>query len=201
MPNYCQNDLEISGHPILMEEFMKSYTNDGHFDFAKITPMPSDEELQDMGINSYSWAIENWGQKWYVDKADWEDWDNTYYRATFDTAWSPCIPVIKKLIDLCPGLDFTFSYSEPGCAFLGWIYASDGEIYEEVEVSYSDDPADYWYHMFDKEYECFEWLSDRLEEMHDDNEITDEVFQELQSSFINDSLEIMIGKFLQHNIL
>jgi len=201
MPNYCSNTLEISGHPFLMKEFMGAYTNEGHFDFAKIKPMPSDEELLDMGTNSYDWSIENWGQKWYIDRADWEDWDDSFYRASFDTAWAPCTPVILKLIELCPGLDFTFEYYEPGCAFLGWIYASDGEIYENVEISYSEEPEAYWYHMFDKEYESYEWLGDALDEAHNYENITDEVYQELQDSLENDNLELMIEKFVRYDIL
>jgi hypothetical protein len=201
MANICSNELVISGHPFLMEEFMKAYTRDGHFDFKNIIPMPSDEELIDMGTNSYDWAIENWGQKWYIDQADWEDWDDTCYRAYFDTAWAPCTPVILKLIELCPGLDFTFEYYEPGCAFLGWIYASDGEVYENVEISYYDDPEAYWYHMFDKEYESYDWLGDALDEAHSCENITDEIYQELQNSLEHDNLELMVEKFVQHDIL
>lgn len=201
MANNCANVLEISGHPFLIKEFINAYTRDGHFDFERIIPMPSNEELRDMGTNSYDWSIENWGQKWYIDQADWEDWGDTYYRAFFDTAWAPCTPVILKLIELCPGLDFTFEYNEPGCAFLGWIYASDGEIYENVEISYSDDPEAYWYHMFDKEYETCDWLEDALDDAHNDEEITDEVYQELQDSLANDNLESMIEKFMRYDIL
>lgn len=201
MPNYCSNTLEISGHPFLMKEFMNAYTNEGHFDFAKITPMPSEEELLNMGTNSYDWSIENWGQKWYIDRADWEDWDDTFYRAAFDTAWGPCTPVILKLIELCPGFDFTFEYYEPGCAFLGWIYASDGEVYDDYEISYNEEPEAYWYHMFDKEYESYEWLEDTLEEAHDCEDITDEQYQELHDSFENDNLELMIEKFVRYDIL
>jgi hypothetical protein len=180
---------------------MGAYTNEGHFDFAKITPMPSEEELLSMGTNSYNWAIENWGQKWYIDEADWEDWGDSFYRAVFDTAWAPCIPVILKLIELCPGLDFTFKYHEPGCAFLGWIYASGGEVYDDYEISYSESPEAYWYHMFDKEYESYEWFDDILEEAHDCENITDEQYQELQDSLENDNLELVIEKFVRYDIL
>lgn len=203
MANNCSNELEISGHPFLMKEFMKAYTRDGHFDFKNIIPMPSSEELQDMGTNSYDWSIENWGQKWYIDQADWEDWDDTYYRADFDTAWAPCTPVILKLIELCPGLDFTFKYYEPGCAFLGWIYASDGEIYEDVEICYSSEPEAYWYHMFDKGYENFEWLYDLIEDQHDSDELTDEAYQELKDLLDDNTanLETIVEKFLEYDIL
>ena len=201
MPNYCQNDLEVSGHPFLIKEFMNSYTRDGHFDFAKITPMPSEDELIAMRTNSYDWAIENWGQKWYIDEAEWEDLDDNYYRVYFDTAWAPCIPIVTKLIKLCPGLDFKFEYVESGCAFLGWIYASNGEIIEECEFSHLDDPVTYWYHMFDKDYENIDWLSEYLDEKHEDKDITDEEYRELQDSIENDSLWLMVEKFVQHNIL
>lgn len=201
MANHCSNELEISGHPFLMKEFMDSYTNEGHFDFAKITPMPSDEELLEMGTNSYDWSIKNWGQKWYIDQADWEDWDDYSYSAIFDTAWGPCIPVILKLIELCPGLDFKFEYHESGCAFLGWIYASNGEIYEDFEISCSEDAEAYWYHMFDKEYESYIWLEDTLAQAYDCEDITNEIYQELQDSLENDNLELMIEKFIRYDIL
>jgi hypothetical protein len=202
MANNCLNELKISGHPFLMKEFMDSYTNEGHFDFAKITPMPSDEELLSMGTNSYNWAIENWGQKWYIDQADWEDWDDSFYSAVFDTAWGPCTPVILKLIELCPGLDFTFEYYEPGCAFLGWIYASGGEVYDDYEISYSESPEAYWYHMFDKEYESYDWLSEHVEDLFNDETITKAESDEVLQMIDDDTpLETLIARCIELEIL
>ena len=102
---------------------------------------------------------------------------------------------------MCPGLDFKFEYHESGCAFLGWIYASNGEIYEDFEISCNEDAEAYWYHMFDKEYESYEWLEDTLAQAYDCEDITNEIYQELQDSLENDNLELMIEKFIRYDIL
>ncbi len=200
MANNCINYLNITGHPFLIKEFMNAYTNEGHFDFAKISPMPSSEELIDIGTDSYNWSIENWGQKWYIDQADYEDYGDDFYSVIFDTAWNPCIPIILKLIELCPGLEFEYDYYESGMGFLGWIRTSDGDV-EDVEINVNEEPFAYWYHIFNKEYESYDWLYDIIDERHDINEITNEQYQELCSLLNSDNLEELVEKSIEYNIL
>ncbi len=60
----------------------------------------------------------------------------TYY--SFDTAWSPCSPLIRKLIQDHPELEFEYSFEEPGCEFKGEIVGNGGDIlldtYQECDT-------------------------------------------------------------------
>jgi len=71
----------------------------------------------------YEWCIEYWGTKSVA-------WDihinnNSIY---FDTAWTPCTPVIQKLAELYPGLEIEHSYFEPGVALAGVDTYKNGEL-------------------------------------------------------------------------
>jgi len=116
------------------------------FDFGKIIPYPEEYAKADDfareweerakkdktidwslrpqdGYNrgGYEWCIKNWGTKWnaaepYID--DFEDKTKGVY-IHFDTAWSPPIPIVDKLIELYPDLKFKLKYWEGGMGFKG----------------------------------------------------------------------------------
>lgn len=81
----------------------------------------------------YEWSIENWGTKWNAEDASLNQ--NTF---CFDTAWSPCSPVIRALAERFPEAHIRFQYSEPGWGFCGveeykngcLVYKLDGDYYE-----------------------------------------------------------------------
>lgn len=81
----------------------------------------------------YDWSIENWGTKWNAAEVSLHE-----KNFKFDTAWSPCSPVIKTLSKLFPDAHIRFQYSEPGWGFCGveeyWggykIYQLEGDYYE-----------------------------------------------------------------------
>lgn len=116
MPNHCNNQLTLANEQNLLSVLNPYLTfkgeDDYDFDFQKIIPM--DEELL-KGEDWYSWRVENWGTKW-------EGYDGRFsYDRTafsFETAWSPPIPVIKKLAELTGGT-FVLQYIEEGCDFCG----------------------------------------------------------------------------------
>lgn len=86
----------------------------------------------------YSWHCNKWGTKWNSANAfacDPEDIlteDLNEITIWFDTAWSPCIPIINSLIDMYPNLKFDYCFFEPGMMFGGRItYSSEGVYYIE----------------------------------------------------------------------
>lgn len=63
----------------------------------------------------YDWRIENWGTKWDAYDRTSEEWDSgntgtgTY---TFNTAWAPPIPVIRRLATIFLNITFTWKWAD-----------------------------------------------------------------------------------------
>jgi hypothetical protein len=85
----------------------------------------------------YDWAIRNWGSKWNFSEPhlisengnDLTDHPNDFASSliySFDTAWSPMIPVITRMGELFPQLRFVLDYAEPGCDFQGTYAMENG---------------------------------------------------------------------------
>lgn len=140
MPNHCQNKLTLeNGGDILnvlnpyLNKFMNLYKftdNCYEFDFQKIIPM--DKKLL-KGEDLYNWRVENWGTKWNGYDGRISEDGSAF---TFDTAWAPPIPIIKKLAKLT-GQTFVLQYIEEGMFFCGQYVASpdddSDEFYEDIE--------------------------------------------------------------------
>lgn len=158
-PNWCSNDISFYGEKSEVErlvEFVK--TDKSEFDFNTAIPYPEKwaeidaawnnafksgfpngnvtSAFSDMG--GYQWCIDNWGTKWNAYEPSRSDVEMyyggvsqvTYY---FDTAWSPPIPVIKKLGELFPKLTIYMHYQEEGMMFEGEVQISNGEVFSERE--------------------------------------------------------------------
>ena len=132
MPNWCQNEIRVSGSEDKVKEFMNFVKSDEqNFDFNSIVPMPKnifkgalgDKEKEKYGsLNWYDWSCDNWGTKWnacnvsveynpeYGDEVE-------YY---FNTAWSPPEQIFIKLRDKFK-LD-----KEDSELFISWFYREDG---------------------------------------------------------------------------
>jgi hypothetical protein len=71
----------------------------------------------------YEWCCDNWGTKWNsMGSAGASSVEHhksgisvAYY--SFDTAWSPCVPVIRALAERFPELHFSIHYKEEGMGF------------------------------------------------------------------------------------
>jgi hypothetical protein len=136
MPNHNNNQLTLaSGQDIL--NVLNPYLtltgdNDYTFDFQKIIPM--DEELC-KGEGWYDWCIQNWGTKWRGYDGRFND-DQTAF--SFCTAWSPPLPVIKKLAEIT-GQTFILGYIEEGMFFCGKYTAGrdfdHDEFYNDIKAA------------------------------------------------------------------
>lgn len=145
MPNYCENYLTIEGNTITLKkiiDFVKS--DETAFDFEKIVPMPDyiyrgvigDKEKELYGENNwYDWSNKNWGTKW--NSVDAEIWDNDIQ---FQTAWSPCDPVIAALAEKFPTMRFTYTFYEPGMCFCGKRVYENGEILFYYDGDFAENP-------------------------------------------------------------
>ena len=181
MANECMNYITIKGDKDLLQIFADSYLkkeDDGDYglDFNIIAPIPKDCE------NDYTFRIDNWGNKWDGTNGYVEVYDDEIY-IDVSTAWGPCDKITYKLISLCPALYFYHEYYESGDGFIGWIehHSDEGpDDYEDIFFDVSQDPYHYWFWMFEKEFETFDWLYDHLNWLAEDEEISKEVCETIQ---------------------
>jgi hypothetical protein len=87
--------------------------------------------------NWYSWSIENWGTKWNASEPFVATLCDDRITYTFNTAWSPPIPVIAALAEKFPKLKFSLKYYERGCAFKGYAKYAKGVVVEEGSGTYA----------------------------------------------------------------
>jgi len=98
------------------------------------------------GFNSggYEWCIENWGTKWgfcRVQEPELQSYGDdegtlTYH---FDTAWSPPLPLVKKMGELFPDLIFDLRYFEGLMQFNGIYRIENGQVTDERSGDYFGD--------------------------------------------------------------
>ena len=75
----------------------------------------------------YSWAIASWGTKWGICNPILEERPRSLLY-TFESAWSPVVPVVLKMSNLFPELTFSLKYWEEGCGFEGKVILKNGAI-------------------------------------------------------------------------
>ena len=130
MPNHCNNQLTLANGEDILNVLNPYLTDrgDGEYDFNFQKIIPMDESLLEEGEDWYSWRVENWGTKWegYYGRFNSDDFSSF----TFDTAWAPPLPVIKKLAELT-GETFILEYIEEGMFFCGKYTASPDESRDE----------------------------------------------------------------------
>ena len=120
MPNWCQNEVTVSGDEKKVKEFIKFVSSKkSKFDFNKIYPMPkelegtvsgsedlkSDEQKANSrkwtvefgADNWYRWSCDNWGTKWNACRTKIERVYDEEVTIVFETAWCTPSPIIKKL--------------------------------------------------------------------------------------------------------
>jgi len=121
MPNHCCNTLIIpeDAMPTILNNYIGE-DKDGEkiFDFERIVPIG---DVPDW----YKQRLEKWGTKW-----DGYDLNISESIIDFFTAWSPPVPIIKKLAELHKDFVFRLEYYETGIAFRGIATAQwqDGEV-------------------------------------------------------------------------
>ena len=149
MPNWCSNDLVITGKPKMLNKLLKQVTTTASeagdeatsFDFNKVIPRPAN-------VDWYSWSIENWGTKWnacdisFLSNGDWLDhyddstWESGEVTITFQTAWSPPVPVLTQLSKDNPSVKIVHKFYETGAGFYGTYEYKKGMITVEEQGNF-----------------------------------------------------------------
>lgn len=188
MPNWCENCLTVRGSKETLINFIKKHIpfkeddcQQCYLDLDSIIPEPQTPEECDRDFvilvgedrhlvaqedrawfDWYGWRCRYWDTKWNTSNGYLEDYLNCgYITLWFDTAWSPCVNPINKLIEMYPDLEFEYRYFEPGMFFCGSITKVNGQYNEfhsddeqeirKFTVEYHFLPEDYW-EEYDREW-------------------------------------------------
>jgi hypothetical protein len=162
MPNWCNNNIEISGPKSKLLK-LKAGAEKGEF-LNTLFPMPKSLEgttadgsknkelLAKTGFSDwYGWRTSNWSTKWDVDVYD----ESISFRhellgksdgpATlsfgFDSAWSPPIGAVATYLEDNEDVSIRLTYYEPGCDFMGVWEDFDDRCYT---CSDHDSKSDFW---------------------------------------------------------
>jgi Ferredoxin-like domain in Api92-like protein len=140
MPNWCMNDLRISGNADEILSFIEDNKTDGEFCFKTLVPEPEYKNSEEW----YDWRLSNWGTKWDVDgDVDVNKLDDGLYRLYFTTAWSPPIQWFETVIKSYPTLKFELHAGEPG---MNWnhVWQAQGGMSLLFHSSTFEDSASFW---------------------------------------------------------
>jgi len=114
MPNYCSNDIYISGDEAQIAQLTELLKTDEETIMERIIPTPEDLADEDW----YSWRLNNWGTKWeMVDLTS--EYEDDSIRLDYLTAWAPNTPFWETVSARFPELQMTHHYKEEGLCFVG----------------------------------------------------------------------------------
>ena len=158
MPNWCNNNVEISGPNKIIDQIEKivdeSKNTEGQGLLDWMVPMPKElRETQADGTERkdfikkyghsdwYGWANENWGTKWDI-SSEFYSVDRQYHnrvstiRFGFDSAWAPPLTAFADWLINNEECSLKCWYYEPGCDFAGeWDNHDDQCIEISKEAS------------------------------------------------------------------
>lgn len=145
MPNYCENKLVILGEKEQLDSFVSKHIKTTaydivYLDFNTIIPEPETKEecekeyivdnidtvhiqpsMNKPWFNWLNYRLAKWGTQWNSFDGILNRNSDRELTLLFETAWSPCIPIIDKLIEIYPELEFKYYYYEPGAVLAGGV--------------------------------------------------------------------------------
>ena len=150
MPNWCSNYLQIETKtPKQFTKLIQGITNDSEqpFDFNRIIPTPEElrntsapnkenpqEMIKKYGYSDwYDFRCARWGTKWNARDVELTLESPTSLSISFNTAWSPPLPIIEKIAKKYPFAEITLSYYEEGMGFAGEVSYYKGNLLYEQE--------------------------------------------------------------------
>lgn len=163
MPNWSYNHLKVSGKKDDLKKFVEkslvkiidensgkesiTFSINGTYPMPKElegtpspTKNPSKELIEKYGADDwYTWRLNNWGTKWDTHSVTYECFDTEFY-VDFDTAWSPPVLWLEKVMKDYPELIFDMDWMEESNAFCGRMICENGEVSvnDEGEPIFSD---------------------------------------------------------------
>jgi len=165
MPNWCDNQLSITGPNSVIDKIEKivkdddSHENNGLLNFFH--PMPKELEGTTSPSSSakkpqpmiegfdcwYDWRVHNWSTKWEV--CEFYGVDRQYHSEQsegestisfgFSSAWAPPINAYEKFLENNSDCSVRAFYYEGGCDFMGEWYDGVDDCYAPSDYKSTDD--------------------------------------------------------------
>lgn len=130
MPNWCSNEVVVTGPEEHIREFLSSISNEGKDPqwsiLENLYPPPGGEW-------NYSWCIDNWGSKWGDCHTFVTIYPNGTLLLSFDSAWGPCIEGFDYIAEEFPELGFSYIFWEMGMMFEGRYAWKKGRRYAQID--------------------------------------------------------------------
>ena len=164
MPNWCNNNITITGPKKIIDKIEKIAKSEDHNAEDGLLnyfhPMPT--ELRDTTADGsrrlplkkkyghddwYSWAVENWSTKWDihefygVERWDGVEFEEGIHKITFgfDSAWAPPIGAYEKFLENNSDCFIRAYYYEGGCDFMGLWEDGVDDCYQPSDYKSTDD--------------------------------------------------------------
>ena len=165
MPNWCDNQLSITGPNSVIDKIEKivkdddSHENNGLLNFFH--PMPKELEGTTSPSSSakkpqpmiegfdcwYDWRVHNWSTKWEV--CEFYGVDRQYHSEQnegestisfgFSSAWAPPIGAYEMFLEKNEECSLRAFYYEGGCDFMGEWYDGVDDCYAPSDYKSTDD--------------------------------------------------------------
>ena len=130
MPNHTDNRVILSHDDSKMIDDIYNVMNTEGTELCHhLIPEPRDDAGEPTS-GWYEWRLDNWGTKWDVYNVHMTRMDDNTLVMSFDTAWSPPIPVFDKMVDM--GYEINARYLDEGWGYIGEY--TDGDDWSSFEV-------------------------------------------------------------------
>ena len=208
MPNYCNNNIVITGPNSVIDKIEKIANGDKGDLLQYFYPMPKElndtiagpepktkkEKLEKRRLqveygasNWYDWRVENWGTKWDImefynitRKEIGEDESEIWLG--FDTAWAPALGAYEKFIDENSNCSLKAYYYEPGCDFMGeWDNGIDS-CFEVAKYGLDDD---FWKQGIGSTLDDYFGITESMAQYLEDTMMDEEVYKYSKGEKVN----------------
>ena len=163
MPNHTDNRVILSHDDSQQIDMIYNIMNTEDTPLCQtLIPMPQELEGTQAfsgGPNWYDWRLKHWGTKWDIYNDTCERMDENTLVLSFDTAWSPPIPVFDKLVDM--GFEVNARYLCEGWLYIGEYIDGKDWCTDDVEGVVTEYPD------LDLEFGIREHMADWEEENED----------------------------------
>ena len=209
MPNYCNNNIVITGPNSVIDKIEKIANGDKGDLLQYFYPMPealkdttaplpkdatkeekakAKENLKKYGYdNWYDWRVENWGTKWdimefyNINRKEIGE-DESEISLGFDTAWAPALGAYEKFIDENSNCSLKAYYYEPGCDFMGeWDNGIDS-CFEVAKYGLDDD---FWKQGIGSTLDDYFGITESMAQYLEDTMMDEEVYKYSKGEKVN----------------
>ena len=209
MPNYCNNNIVITGPNSVIDKIEKIANGDKGDLLQYFYPMPkalqdttaplqkdatkeekakAKENLKKYGYdNWYDWRVENWGTKWdimefyNINRKEIGE-DESEISLGFDTAWAPALGAYERFKDKNSNCSLKAYYYEPGCDFMGeWDNGIDS-CFEVAKYGLDDD---FWKQGIGSTLDDYFGITESMAQYLEDTMMDEEVYKYSKGEKVN----------------